>query len=104
MITTYSNFILDIPIIQPFSFPDNVKIGHTLSITCTVMKGTPPFKFVWYKSGQMIKDKNSISTLEKVSSLIIDPVIKQSAGNYSCTVSNAFGRNSYSSVLSVRGK
>lgn len=68
------------------------------------MKGQPPFKFIWYKNGQELKGKDNIGILDKVSNLMIDPVVKQSAGNYTCTVSNAYGKNSYSSILKVRGK
>ncbi|XP_035230458.1 Down syndrome cell adhesion molecule-like protein Dscam2 [Stegodyphus dumicola] len=97
-----SGYCNDAPLIQPFNFPENVKIGHTLSVACTVMKGKPPFKFIWHKNGNVLKEGATINTLEKVSSLIIDPVVKQSRGNYSCTVSNAFGKNSYSAFLSIR--
>ncbi|XP_054724333.1 cell adhesion molecule DSCAM-like [Uloborus diversus] len=90
------------PIIQPFSFPENVRIGHTLSIACTVMKGKPPFEFSWQKNNKILKRSVSINTQEKVSTLLIDPVTKESTGNYTCIVSNVFGKNSFSSYLSVR--
>lgn len=79
-------------------------MGHSVSIQCAVMKGQPPFKFMWFKNGQELKGKENINILDKISNLMIDPVVKQSAGNYTCTVSNAFGRNSFSSFLKVRGK
>lgn len=59
---------------------------------------------MWFKNGQELKGKDNINILDKISNLMIDPVVKQSAGNYTCTVSNAFGRNSFSSILKVRGK
>ena len=70
---------------------------------CTVMNGKPPFKFVWQKNGNVVQGDVNINTLEKVSSLSIDPVVKTSSGNYTCIASNAFGRSSFSAFLRVKG-
>lgn len=96
-------FISDIPVIQPFSFPENVKLGQTVGVMCTVMHGQAPFKFVWQKNGNVIKDRVNINTMEKVSSLSIDPVAKTSSGNYTCIATNSFGRSSFSAFLRVKG-
>lgn len=69
-----------------------------------IMNGQSPFKFLWYKDGKVIKDAGNIKTFDKISSLSIDPVVKSSSGNYTCSVSNAFGKNSYSAILKVKGK
>lgn len=90
--------------IQPFSFPENVKIGKTVGVMCTVMDGQPPFKFLWEKDGSVLKNGVNINILEKVSSLSVDPVVKTSSGNYTCIVSNSFGRSSYSAFLKVKGE
>lgn len=80
-----------------------MKLGQTVGVMCTVMHGQPPFKFVWQKNGNVIKDRVNINTLEKVSSLSIDPVAKTSSGNYTCIATNAFGRSSFSAFLRVKG-
>lgn len=71
---------------------------------CAVMKGKTPLKFTWLKDGKPLKQGAVINDLEKVSTLFIDPVVKQSSGNYTCISNNEFGRNSYSAFLSVKGK
>lgn len=68
------------------------------------MSGKPPFTFKWYKNGKILNSETIINTQKKVSNLIIDPVDKTSAGNYTCAVSNSDGKDSYSDILTVRGK
>lgn len=68
------------------------------------MKGKPPLKFVWMKDRSVLKEGVTINNVEKASTLFIDPVTKESSGNYTCIAENAYGKNSYSAFLSVRGK
>lgn len=69
---------------------------------CMVRNGQAPFKFLWKKDGKDLKNSD-IKVFEKVASLTIDPVEKSSSGNYTCIVSNSFGKNTYSAVLKVKG-
>lgn len=88
---------------QPFQFPDQVEIGQTTSTMCAVVSGKPPFVFKWYKDGSLLEG-DGINTQRKISNLIIDPVHKSSRGNYTCIVSNADGKGSYSAFLRIKGK
>lgn len=97
-------FFVDAPKIQPFHFPEDVKIGHNIVVTCAVMKGKTPLKFMWLKDGKSLRDAATVNNLEKASNLFIDPVMKSSSGNYTCVAENAIGRNSYSALLNVKGK
>lgn len=78
-------------------------MGESVGVMCMIMNGQPPFKFEWQKDGRYLKDSSKINILEKASSLSIDPVLKSSAGNYTCSVTNSFGRNSFSAILRVKG-
>lgn len=80
-----------------------MRIGHNIIVTCAVMKGKPPLKFTWLKDGRNIKGGVSINNIEKASNLVIDPIVKLSSGNYTCISENAFGKNSYSAFLRVKG-
>lgn len=90
--------------IQPFHFPENIQIGKTVSITCSVMSGNAPFDFMWYKNGYNLLGESITSTHKKVATLVIDPISKTSGGNYTCVVRNAVGNDSFSAILYVRGK
>lgn len=79
-------------------------MGKTISVICTVMSGKSPFTFKWYKNGKILNSETIINTQKKVSYLVIDPVEKSSAGNYTCVVSNADGKDSYSDILTVKGE
>lgn len=67
------------------------------------MKGKPPLKFTWMKDGRNLKDGVATNNIQKASTLVIDPVVKLSSGNYTCIAENAFGKNSYSAFLRVKG-
>lgn len=88
---------------QPFQFPDQVEIGKTASVMCAVVSGKQPFDFKWFKDGKVL-DNKIINTQRKISNLVIDPVEKSSGGNYTCIVSNAAGKGSFSATLTIRGR
>ncbi|GFU50497.1 titin [Nephila pilipes] len=92
---------LEAPIIQPFSLPERIQIGRSLSLSCAVMSGTPPLNFKWYKNQKLLQTENIKSSNKKVSFLMIDPIVENSGGNYSCLVSNSNGQTQFSAVLVV---
>ncbi|GFY47204.1 hemicentin-1 [Trichonephila inaurata madagascariensis] len=89
------------PVIQPFSLPERIQIGKSLSLSCAVMSGTPPLNFKWYRNQKLLQTENIKSSNKKVSFLTIDPIVENSGGNYSCIVSNSKGQDHFSAVLVV---
>lgn len=75
---------------------------------CSVSQGTPPLFFTWSKNEHAITNQADRLQLKKVadsiSLLIIDSITKDDTGNYSCTVRNAFGEDSLTARLLIRGK
>ncbi|KAL1425981.1 hypothetical protein MTO96_018689 [Rhipicephalus appendiculatus] len=88
------------PVIQPLVFPSDVVTGVTTKLLCTVQKGTRPLRFAWIKDGASVSD--GVSSQDDFSLLSIDPVTAESAGNYTCVVSNAAGTDRYTSTLEVK--
>ncbi|GIY98287.1 hemicentin-2 [Caerostris extrusa] len=43
-------FVLGYPRIQPFNFPEKLTEGQKAKVLCSVIDGTGPFKFIWYKN------------------------------------------------------
>ncbi|XP_023225170.1 Down syndrome cell adhesion molecule-like protein Dscam2 [Centruroides sculpturatus] len=93
----------ELPVIKPFTFPDNLKTGDSLSVSCSVISGDKPLTFMWMKENKEIKDGSNakIHTHTSLSILAIDPLDEQNRGNYTCIVSNAFGSTSHTANLQI---
>ncbi|GFY47205.1 titin [Trichonephila inaurata madagascariensis] len=93
----------DAPEIHPFHPSAKLKIGDSANFFCSVTRGQVPLSFKWYKNGKLLKNfSKEVNNNEKFSTLVIDSVTDSSAGNYTCVVSNSFGKSSYSTLLVVR--
>ncbi|XP_040074519.1 Down syndrome cell adhesion molecule-like protein Dscam2 [Ixodes scapularis] len=100
VLSTTAASLLDAPVIQPFALPTDVVTGLATKIFCSVQKGSRPLTFSWMKDGRVIR--NGVTSLEDYSTLTMDPVTAQSAGNYTCVVSNSAGTDRYTSTLEVK--
>ena len=91
----------DEPVIQPFLFPKNTKIGQRTSVTCLVTEGSEPLHFSWLKNGKVIQDPDIQVVKTKSSSLLsFHPIKSQDGGEY-CIVKNPVGTASQSAVLLI---
>lgn len=81
--------------------------GTTLKLFCSIQEGTKPLHFEWTKNGKSLAfslPKNyRIETNEDDSLLIIEQLISEDSGNYSCRVWNDFGEDIQYSQLIVKG-
>ena len=82
------------------------KIEEKIAIFCVIRKGTPPFKIEWSKDGNLIQsdDRVKIKKDEEESNLVIKSSKESDAGNYTCTAKNAFGTDSSTTQVLIRGK
>lgn len=82
-----------------------VEIQEKTSVACILKQGTPPLTFKWIKDNNELfeSDNIKIKTMGDVSILTIEPVNSKHSGNYTCFVSNKFGRDKHSSLLVVEG-
>ena len=82
-------------------------VNSSLQIFCSVRKGAQPFFFEWFKNSQPIRSepgvKWQIETSKKFSTLDIDRINREDAGNYSCLVKNIHGSDSINVMLTVKG-
>ena len=82
-------------------------VNASLQVICGVEQGAQPLFFEWFKNSQIIKSglglKWKIETSNKFSTLIIDRIDKEDAGNYSCLVKNIYGSDSIHVLLTVKG-
>ncbi len=81
--------------------------GTKFRVFCSIQKGSNPLFFQWAKNEEIISSKHEtnykIETSDEHSILIISSVRRSDSGNYSCFVRNAFGTDSQTVVLNVRG-
>ena len=84
-----------------------VSEGVSYIVLCAVERGSQPLFFQWFKNGQQINkqsdDLQITSSSEMHSILNIKKVTSNDSGNYTCEVKNAFGEDTFTSQLIVRG-
>jgi len=93
------------PKIKPFAFGVSPRPGGRETIHCTVSEGSLPLSFTWLKDAIRLKDTENIKIVnveEDASSLKIKSVSPFDSGNYTCSVSNAFGVDDFTASLFVR--
>ncbi|XP_063932328.1 cell adhesion molecule Dscam1 isoform X2 [Zophobas morio] len=93
------------PQILHFDFGgEPVNSGDLASLTCSVFKGDLPVKITWYHNNKNVHhvDGVLVSTAgKKISTLSIDSVQAEHAGNYTCVAENKAGTFSYTAELLV---
>nr|XP_050031654.1 myopalladin-like [Dermacentor andersoni] len=95
------------PEIQPFAFSKNSAMGQRASVGCLVISGTGPYQFRWQHNGLPIVNsasKYARTKSEDLATVVIENVGAEDVGNYTCSVSNAFGTDSYTAPLDIEGE
>ena len=89
----------------PFSFPNGVKIGSRYGTICTILSGSPPIDFSWFKDGNPITASHlDIIRSKSSSTLDFDGIRSEDAGEYKCIVKNAVGSAFHSAKLVIEGE
>ena len=88
-----------------FSFPPDLEAGTDIFISCSANRGTKPISYTWFKDGRKIVPGSGIEIESNRNALglsIISATSKHS-GNYTCIAENAYGSDSYSANLNIKG-
>jgi hypothetical protein len=97
----------DAPKLLALSQQNTVSEGVLFRSYCSIQSGTKPLFFQWSKNGQILSNspqtRYKIENFEDHSFLKILSVIRTDSGNYSCIARNAFGTDSQSTMLLVKG-
>ncbi|GBL76511.1 Hemicentin-2 [Araneus ventricosus] len=95
--------VRDSPVVAPFIFPPGLKEGEQGSVTCTIRSGDRPAEFQWLKDGTEVTESSTvrIQSSGDYSILLIQSVVPESSGNYTCIVKNAYGSDRYTATLTV---
>lgn len=80
--------------------------GETVGVQCVISAGDLPADMSWSFNGKPLVSSETISiskTGTKISSLTIEPVTAENAGNYTCVTRNIVGTTTYTSRLLING-
>ncbi|GFU20641.1 hypothetical protein NPIL_579941 [Nephila pilipes] len=93
----------DPPVVAPFNFPPGLKEGEQGSVTCAIRSGDRPIEFQWLKHDKEIVESSTIRIQSSgdYSVLLIQSVVPESSGNYTCIVKNVYGNDRYTATLTV---
>ncbi|KAG8172951.1 hypothetical protein JTE90_005600 [Oedothorax gibbosus] len=89
--------------IQSFIFPATPIIGQRVNTMCATVIATDKMEFYWSKNGSDLKKSNRVQIMAfpQFSSLIIDPLVEEDSGNYTCTVMSKGTSDTYTAALNV---
>lgn len=94
------------PEIGPVRFSDDLRHGKRTFVTCGVIDGDPPFTFTWLKDGNHLQENDIYKTANVdgyTSTLSISSLSAESNGNYTCRVSNAYGKDEKYDAILIKG-
>ncbi|XP_035221089.1 Down syndrome cell adhesion molecule homolog isoform X5 [Stegodyphus dumicola] len=86
--------------IQPFSFPSRSTIGKRVTATCSTSTNEK-MDFKWLKNGRELVNFHSVRSFPEFSTLIIDSLTEEDAGNYTCVASSRGYVESFTTILEV---
>ena len=102
-----SIYILEPPVIVPFSFgSDIVNTGVYSQLLCVVSQGDMPVTITWSLKGQELSSGPELTTTmlgTRTSMLTISSVSYQHIGEYTCRATNPAGSVTHSAELKVNG-
>lgn len=76
------------------------------AVFCVVVKGDPPFTFLWLKDNERLQENKHINIKlfdDFTSSLTITNLGPEHNGNYTCRVTNSAGYDEQVDTLSMKG-
>ncbi|KAL3203378.1 hypothetical protein MRX96_053229 [Rhipicephalus microplus] len=81
---------------------ENLEVQQRISVICTISVGEKPLRFAWLKDGSALasgsRNVRIVDNAES-STLHIDVLTLESAGNYTCSVTNKAGYASYTAPI-----
>ncbi|KAH9380936.1 hypothetical protein HPB48_008403 [Haemaphysalis longicornis] len=82
----------------------NLKLGDQVDLMCSLKRGSTPIHFTWYHNGREIRPEEKLGdvvSLQGKSILVVREITRDHIGNYTCSVRNPAGSDSYTVKLYV---
>lgn len=104
LLVFHINFLLDAVQLEQLTRKYEHDLGSKFSILCSVVKGSKPFRFEWFKDDRLVLPTDyRITNMDEESVLVIGRVSPIDAGKYSCSVSDNFSTDTQWTQLFVKG-
>ncbi|XP_043272745.1 hemicentin-1 [Venturia canescens] len=78
--------------------PDDIKEGDDVYFECKILANPKAYKLAWFKDGKELKNNATSGIVLSDHSLVLQRVMKSSAGEYSCFAANSEGKTASNPV------
>ena len=96
-----------VPRLSPILNHKTQNENSLFSVTCSLLEGSQPVFFEWFKNGNSIKagpdNQYKIDTTKILTTFYIEQIARSDSGNYTCLVKNEHGSDSQNVLLNVKG-
>ncbi|XP_065288344.1 cell adhesion molecule Dscam1-like isoform X2 [Dermacentor albipictus] len=95
---------LEAPEMHKMYVDSNLKLGDGVDLMCSLKRGSAPVHFAWYHNGREIRAEDKLGdvvSLQGKSILVVREISRDHIGNYTCSVRNPAGSDSYTVKLYV---
>ncbi|KAL3245103.1 hypothetical protein MRX96_018242 [Rhipicephalus microplus] len=95
---------LEAPEMHKMYVDSNLKLGDGVDLMCSLKRGSAPVHFSWYHNGREIRAEDKLGdvvSLQGKSILVVREITRDHIGNYTCSVRNPAGSDSYTVKLYV---
>ncbi|XP_077487145.1 cell adhesion molecule Dscam1-like [Amblyomma americanum] len=95
---------LEAPEMHKMYVDSNLKLGDGVDLMCSLKRGSAPVHFSWYHNGREIRAEDKLGdvvSLQGKSILVVRQITRDHIGNYTCSVRNPAGSDSYTVKLYV---
>ena len=84
---------------------DLMEDTNLFPLQCYLQSGSKPVFFEWFKNGQKLfnSSKIKIDNFDSFSTLLLSELHRTDSGVYICGVKNAFGNDSTSTIINIKG-
>ncbi|KAM7307856.1 sDscam-r3 [Ixodes scapularis] len=95
---------LEAPEMHKMYVDSNLNLGEKVDLMCSLKRGSLPVTFTWYHNGREIRPEDKLGSFvsfQGKSILVVDKIAREHIGNYTCSVRNPAGSDSYTVKLYV---
>ncbi|KAH7947717.1 hypothetical protein HPB52_015303 [Rhipicephalus sanguineus] len=96
--------VAEAPEMHKMYVDSNLKLGDGVDLMCSLKRGSAPVHFSWYHNGREIRAEDKLGdvvSLQGKSILVVREITRDHIGNYTCSVRNPAGSDSYTVKLYV---
>lgn len=100
-----TEFFTEKPKLVPLMKSIDLFENNNYGFSCNILSGSAPFVFRWFKDNRPVNENvhRRIEVIDNFSMLTLKNLTENDSGTYRCQVNNAFGSDSSSTILNIKG-